>query len=542
MPGSRQAFLYKYLVKLSEHTRQKMPKKSFKDYLSDDDSSPTLKSKSKSIEYLEDLDVNDFIDTIENLSKKVISEKLDGTAFTFGFDNENKFYTTRAGKGSQDKMRYKAADWGVSAAANGFKAAHIAIKKHQDVISHYVKAGMACDVEILFGRQPNTIIYGLDETNYIAFIKITSGTKKDLKIDQSIIKKLANECKDLKSSVKTIMVDTSDGVSLSEGSTLTNWKFTTPDFVDAKHLHDDDIQLEIRRLKKFLESDNKEASRVTGESITNSQVLAQSLTKIKATSREEFKELKEKVSNRVMNGFKLPIKDKLLNKFVRKIKPKLQSKAVKSEEEQGLEGIVVLDPTTQRQVKIVDKDAFSTMNKFNYMVRNDIRGMVRNDKEEATLDEKGGLFGSAKIRIARLFQIDGLAQAYKTKKILAKFKGDTAEETVSNFAKSLESLDWHGIKTKVEAILSSTLDDIQAALDNFKENKDTYRIKVGKKEIGYTDEVSRRTLLVFAETRKSLMDIKSQVSKAGDMEDIVIACFGKQIKDMNGESHDIEEY
>ncbi len=497
-----------------------------------------LKNKSKAIAYLEDLEVKDFIDLIRNISKQIISEKLDGTAFTFGFDDDGVFYTTRSGKGSQDTMYYKASDWYISAASNGFKAAHAALKKQQDILSEYVKPGMAVDIEILFGRQPNTIIYGLDGVNYIAFIKMTDGTNKSLTLEQDIIPKLSKALKKVTSTVKTMIVDTSDGVNLTEAMTETDWKFTTPDFIDNNHFEDSSIKEELEKLEKFLELNNKKASSIVGTEITNFEALTYSLTKVPTEVRPTFKTLRDKLNDKVLNDFKLPIKNKLLEKYVENAKPKLQDKKTKAEEQNGLEGLVILDPETQRQVKVVDKDLFSTMNKFNYMVRNNIRGMVKDDTEESSLEDQGGLFGKAKIKIINLFDIDDLAKAYDTKKILSKFKGETPEETVKNFAQSVSALDWRAIKTKIDAIIRVALKDLGNALDNFKEEKDSYSIEVKGKKMGYSPEVTRRTLLVFAETRQTLIDLRNKVSKADGMEDIIMACFGKQLKDLHTTSID----
>ncbi len=508
----------------------------FKQFLSE--SVNKLKNKSKAITYLEDLDVTDFINLIKNISKQIISEKLDGTALTFGFDDEGEFYTTRSGKGSQDTMFYKASDWYISAASNGFKAAHAALKKQQDIIKEFVKPGMAVDIEILFGRQPNTIIYGLDGVNYIAFIKMTDGTNKSLTLDQKIIPKLSKALKKVTSSVRTMIVDTTDGINLTETITPTEWKFTSPEFIDNNHFEDPSIKEELIKLEDFLKQKNKKGSSLSGEDITNFETMSMSLTKISTEDRQAFKILRDKLNDKIMNDFKLPIKNRLLDKYVEHAKPKLQDNKTKDEEQQGLEGLVILDPETQQQVKVVNKDLFSTMNKFNYMIRNNIRGMVKDDAEESSLEDQGGLFGKAKIKIINLFDIDDLAKAYDTKKILNKFKGATPEETVKNFAKSVSALDWRAIKTKIDAVIKSALKDLSKALDNFKENKDTYSIDVKGKKIGYSPEVTRRTLLVFAETRNTLIDLRNKVNKADDIEDIIMACFGKQLKDLHETSID----
>jgi hypothetical protein len=519
-----------------------MSSKSFKDYLDDNDYKPTLKSKSKSIEYLEDLDVKDFIDAIRNLHKSIVAEKLDGTALTFGLDDDGDFYTTRSGKGSSDKLFYKAADWGISAASNGFKATHAALKKHVDIIKTVMEPGDAMDVEIMFGRQPNTIVYGLDGFNYIAFLKSTPGTNKDLKVDQKKVKQLYRKLKDEKSDVRTINVDTTDGENLIQSPTVTNWKFTTPEFIDTKHFDDVDVKGEIEKLEKFLNRKNEGMSELLHKDVTNYEAARMSLTDVKTSLRSQAKGFKEDINDKIMDDFKLPIKQQLLDKFIRTVKPKLQDRDVKPDEDLGMEGIVVLDPKTQKQFKIVDKDTFSTLNKFNYEVRNNIRGVVRSEDEDAPLNLRGGLLGTAKIRIARLFNMPGLGKGYTTKKVIAKFQGNDADETVANIADSLKDADYRAYKEKIEAIIKSTLKELQETLDNFKENFHDYKVRLENgKEVGYTQEVVRRTLLVFAETRQSLKRMQTKIEEAKSMQDIIIGMFGKSIKALFGDTPEAGE-
>jgi len=519
-----------------------MPSQSFKDYLDDNDYKPTLKSKSKSIEYLEDLSVKDFIDAIRNLHKSIVAEKLDGTALTFGLDDDGEFYTTRSGKGSSDKLCYKAADWGISAASNGFKATHAALKKHLETIKTVMQPGEAMDVEIMFGRQPNTIVYGLDGYNYIAFLKSTPGTNKELKVDQKKVKKLFNKLKDETSDVRTINVDTTDGENLVQAPTVTNWKFTTPEFIDTKHFEDSDVKAELEKLEKFLNKRNDKMSDILNRDVTNFEAAQVPLTDVRTAIRSQAKAAKEDINDAIMNKYKLPIKQTLLDKFVRTVKPRLQDRDVEPAEDLGMEGIVVLDPKTQKQFKIVDKETFTTLNRFNYEVRNNIRGVVRSEDEDAPLNLRGGLLGTAKIRIARLFNMPGLGKGYTTKKVIAKFKGANADETVANLAQSLQDADWRAYKEKINAIIVDTLKELQEALDNFKENFHDYKVKLESgKEVGYTQEVVRRTLLVFAETRQSLKRMQSKIDEAQGMEDIIVGMFGKSIKQLFGDTPEAGE-
>lgn len=519
-----------------------MPSQSFRDYLDDNDYKPSMKSKSKSIEYLEDLNVKDFIEAIRNLHKSIIAEKLDGTAFTFGLDDDGEFYTTRSGKGSSDKLFYKAADWGISAASNGFKATHAALKKHLDVIKTVLQPGEAMDVEIMFGRQPNTVVYGLDGFNYIAFLKATHGTNKELKIDQKKVKQLYKKLKDATSNVRTINVDTNDGETLIQAPTVTNWKFTTPEFIDAAHFDDTDVKAEIIKLEKFLGRKNEPMSDLLNKDLTNFEAAIMPLTDVKTSIRSRAKGFKEDINDAIMNKYKLPIKATLLDKFVRSVKPKLQDRDVEPSEDLGMEGIVILDPKTQKQFKIVDKDTFSTLNKFNYEVRNNIRGVVRSDDEDAPLNLRGGLLGTAKIRIASLFNMPGLGKGYTTKKVIAKFKGGDPEATVANIVSSLGDADFRAFQSKIIAIIKNTAQDLQEALDNFKENFHDYKVRLESgKEVGYTQEVVRRTLLVFAETKQSLKRMREKIEEAESMDDVVIGLFGKQIKQLFGDTPEAGE-
>lgn len=519
-----------------------MPSKTFRDYLDSNKYSPILKSASKSIQYIEDLAPAEFVEVIKNLPKMVVSEKLDGTSFAFGLDDDGCFYTTRSGKGSADSIKFAAKDWGISAAANGFKAAHAALKQHSDLIAEVLAPGEAVDIEILFGRQPNTIVYGLDGFNYIAFLKMTAGTNASLEVDQSKIQKLASKFKDIKSDVRTINVDTTDGITLSQGPTVTNWRFTTPAFVKSADFYTPEVKSALAKMETFLAAKNTGMSALVGNETSNEKAATISIAAVKSDKRDEAKKMKADALDEVLKKHMLPIKQILLDKFVRSVQPKLQDRDVEPSEDLGMEGIVILDPKSLEQYKIVDKELFATLNKFNYEVRNNIRGMARTDEDDAPLASRGGYFGTAKIRIARLFNIPGLGKGYSVKRVIAKFKKETPEDTAAAIAASCAGADYFAFKSKIKAILKSTSIEIDEFLTNFKEHYTEYTVKLpdGTK-IGYTAEIVHRTLLVFAETQQSIKRLSDSVSKAKNMEDLVTALYGRQIKQQFGNSPDSGE-
>lgn len=510
-----------------------MAQQAFKSYLKDKQALPTLKSKNKAIQYLEDIDASRFLEVLKSLKSKVITEKMDGTSFKFGFDNNGKFFTTRSGKGNADKIFYKAADWGISAASNGFKAAHLAIKEHQSDLKEVMLPGEAVDIEILYGRQPNTVVYGLDGTNYIMLIKMAEGTDGDIANPEKI-DEIAKILKSKESSVTTINVDTVDGETLTSNKTISKWKFDRPNVIKPNEFSAQTKKL-IAGLESFLKKKNEKLSELLSEEKSNLDASTFNLVSA-GDHKEEIKRIREEVLEALSNK-KKAIANSALSDLITDLKPKFQDSNVDENEDFGIEGVVILDTNTQEQFKLVDKNTFATINRFNFQVRDTIRGMVKDDNDESTLEQRGGILGNAKLRISRLFNVPGLGKTYTIKKVISKFKGESPEETVKNFAKTVQNADFLAFREKILSVIDFTLDELATALANFKENANEYQIELDTgKVVKYTEEVIHRTLLVFAEAKESLVLLSKKIKSAKSMEDLVIALYGKQIKQIHGDT------
>lgn len=507
--------------------------RSFKTFLEQDEKkTSTAPVPMKSVQYLEDLDINDFIDAVENISKMIATEKLDGTALMFGFDNDGNFYTSRKGKGT-GKLFYEADDYGMTAAANGFKAAHAALQRNLHTIKPLMQPGQACDIEVLYGRQPNAITYGVDGKNFIAFLKPAEGTNSSVPMDYDLPKKLAKALKGKETSVNTVNVNTVDGINLIHTPAQTTWDFVTPERIDSEHLETVNVKKEIKNLRKFLETTNKTMAAV-GVDMTNYDVATISLVGAKGKHKTLLKDERENIRDKIFKNYKLPIKEKILDKFVRKIKPRLQGPDITDDENVGMEGIVFLDPDTGKQFKIIDTDVFKTINNFNYEVRLTVKGKIQTDDPYASLVSRGGIIGAAMIRMVNLFDIPGLARPGNVKKILRTFEGNTPQETVANMASSLTNMDWRAAKDKSLSIIENAEKDLDAALEKFKEDYPTYKIKINNKKIGYSPEVVRRTLLVFAEARRDLRDLALDLHKIKSLQGLIVVFFGRKIKELHG--------
>ena len=92
-----------------------------------------------------------------------VSEKIDGSNLMFGFDETGNFYTTRRNKG-RPKRYYDSSEYEPVSVNNVFLAAHKVLKF---AVGDMPIPGKEFEVEVLFGRQPNAIVYG---SNRIVFI------------------------------------------------------------------------------------------------------------------------------------------------------------------------------------------------------------------------------------------------------------------------------------------------------------------------------------------------------------------------------------
>jgi hypothetical protein len=485
---------------------------------------------SEGIAHIEDLPIEDFLFAIENFNKMIATQKLDGANLRVGVDKDGKFYTSRESKGG--KRFYKTSDYPDDVIAmDGFRSAHQALEKKKSEIAKVLGSGSACEIEILYKRQPNAITYGKDGLNYIAFLRMLE-TPEDETPDQSKIKRLLDELEGDTVTVNSRVTDTEDGESLIVSKEDTTWKFTAPEKVSAAQFKSVNLKKEIEGLKKYLNAPNKAAAKLGDPAVTTNY-------DVMSITKKDLRDERERVKAVVQKDYKLAIKDTLLKTFVRNIKPSIQDADLHPDEDLGIEGVVFLDPVTQKQFKIVDKDVFTTMNAFNHEVRSNISGTIKSSDPLATIANRGGIFGDAKIRMIKLFGIDGLSTASNVKRTLRKFGGDTPEQMVVNMAKSLNQVNEQATKKKMQAIIIATLDDLQQALKDFKSNADKYKKKLSTgKTVGYSPEIRKRTLLTFAETKKALQDLLAQVKGSKNIADLIVAMFGRQIKDIFSEQED----
>jgi hypothetical protein len=481
-----------------------------------------MKLLTEGIDHLEDLDLQAFIAAVSNISKMQASEKLDGANLWFGLDGDGRLYTSRAGKSKSADNVYEEGDYPYLSSSNGFRATHAALKSKEDEIKTVLRPNDTVEIEVLFGRQPNAVTYGAGGKNYIAFIRGVEGTQ-DILVDQ-----LANALSGDVTKVQVKTVDTIDGENLILENTELTFQFVGVQKIDTTELKATDVSKQLAALQKFL----GETAPLQGYQGSNFDLLTSSLGSFDKEIRAAAKELKAKTAAKVMADFKLPIKRELLDKFVGKIKSPLAADDLSNEEDIGVEGVVLKDPTTGDQIKLVDKDTFTTINKFNYAVRSTISGLVKSTDPTLPLEVRGGILGQLKITIADLLGNKELARTQGAKKFFTTVKGKTPEDTVKNAVKELGgSEDYRGTKRKIVALIDNTRDEISQQLKDFKANKDSFQLKLRSgKSMGLSAEVIRRTLLAYAEAKRDVDEMAEKVNKAKSIAQVIAILYGRSIK------------
>ncbi len=475
---------------------------------------------------LEDLDAPAFIELLRNLHTMQATEKLDGTSLWLGVDGD-KIYTCRP-NGKPASRFYAADDYPYLSSNNGLRSAHAALQQKEREIRTVLNDGEQVELQIIFGRQPNAVAYGLDDHNYIV---ITDGAGETSDVKAAQLSALLNN---QQVSVKTTTVESPDGKNLDRKITTQSFRFTELKPLKTDKLKDSKLNKILDDLEKFLKS----SSSVKG--LSNQELLSTSLTSIPQEQREAAKTARAAVVAEIETRFKKVAKKEILTSLISSLKSSLSAAELHDDEDIGVEGIVVKDPVSGSKVKILDTEVFSTVNDFNFALRNRISGSIRTIDPSATIEARGGLIGLMRIRIAELMGNPELALSRVAKEVFAANAGSTTTDTIKNVAAILNGSDYNGTKTKIDAIIDATLAELASLLETFTathaDPEKSYKLKLKNgKTIGLSDSVVKRTLVAFAEAKRNLEELKTNVKNADSFAQLVSVLYGRAAKDLHSE-------
>jgi hypothetical protein len=478
------------------------------------------------IPHVEDLPIETFLLMLKKLPQLTAVQKLDGANLLIGRDVQGKLFASREQKGGQ--RFYKPNEMPKRSAYDGFRAALAACLQINDILSQNIKPGQTLSCEILFGEQPNTVVYGKDGLSYIAFLEPCLGDDPTIALDQNLPGELAKLLAKKQVTTMEKANDTTDGENIVRAPKNVTWAFTSSDVVSPKLYDSIDLSEPLAQLEKYLKQPNKIALS-QGEHLSNYDVLTGNQPKL---SNE-----RKKIGEDVRTNYKIPIKKQLM-RLLKKCSPSLS----REKGPVGSEGLIFKDLKSSEVFKVVDRDDFTTVNKFNYEIRNKIIGRVASSDPNLPLEQRGGIVGNARTRCALLLGIPGIELPSRTKKVLEPMAGSTKQHTLKNIVTALGPLSCESAKRKMGAIITSALHDLEDELDAFKAKGAEATIKLSNgADVGFTPEVRRRTLLTFADSRAELMDLLQKIRMASGKIDLVTPFIGRAVEELHPVTPDEEQ-
>lgn len=451
-----------------------------------------------SIPHIEDLDPKEFLYVLKNLSNMRVTEKLDGANLFVGLDERGCLYTSREGKGDKHK-RLIMHDWSLNAYDNPFRAAHSAIYTSMSAFYRELQPGDQLEVEVLFGRQPNTIVYG---DSRIVFLRMLKG---DPKRGRELFRSLQVEgltvvsCPVISSDVGRRC----DPMKTKFGIQNSHWCFT---FVPEVY------QTEIPHLTTEIEQHQKlqEQHPING-------------FKTKREMRQFYRPLQ------------LSTKEVLLTNLVRCHTPAFRTVQVDDTENFGIEGVVLYDPSSGKQYKIVDKSVFTIVNQFYHSVRNQLKRTTQFNlnvnkhlfaKFEADVGYSKGpcLYDVMLDRIAKIIELPNLAQYMQVTRNIKKYK------TMEAFLGAWKTQNVHVLSSKIREVVQNAIVDVCLAYQRFVNAQNRFELTLTNgRTLRYTPAIIERSNLVFVTLHEDLLQMMRNVSKANTMEELARAIYGKSL-------------
>ena len=444
------------------------------------------------IPHIESLHFDDFIDVINNVSGDTseirITEKIDGNNLIFGYDNLGKFYTSREAKNG--KRFYHVSEYANTAAELSFRNAHIILQSHP-TLKHSVTNGFQVECEVLHGRQPNAIVYG---ENHVVFLRMLPGDAGVMPKGASF-RQLQENVTGWKHSAQNSVMITEDGKSVTTVKSRKEWNLSNVSEIEVSTFN-------LKQLKEANQAFINWLNLPAAKELHNRDILNIKLNTLPIAERQAMKIRRELLETTCVSK-KLKIKDIFLE-TMRSFQPSLRTVAVTEAEDCGIEGIVLLDEALNRQYKIVDKEIFTELNKFNFAVRNQIKGTSHVAKKHNQLLEFDQQYGADVYDrmlnfMATQHNVPGLDRYLTITKTLKEHKGDTILDTIQSVLEATNG-NWD-----ISRQIYDALDNLDTLRKQYLNKYTTLEHTLAHgKVVNYTESIHERTLMYFANVQDEL--------------------------------------
>lgn len=424
------------------------------------------------IQHIDDLLPDQILNIFENIDQYSITEKIDGSNLFFGFDQNQRFFTTRGGKGQHIKY-YHESDYPNLPQFNGFRSAHAALFNLLCQFEIILPDKMLVECEVLYGTQPNTISY--DGINRIVLL---SSNYPDTNTFNKLQRHLA--C-----NYTHAVATKNDYIPHFEQTTeRAEWLIDSVPVVK----HNIFNNIDLVPLKKWCQNN-------PGDKFNTKK-------QHKLQSEQTIAQFKHQLVNILHN-----------------YQPKFASTCVT-----GIEGLVLSG--NDQVVKIVDKKTFTAVNQFYHSIRNQIKqtSRHRNHNHNALLDVRCSIYDDMLESICDVLQLPrGFEHNLTIIRSLKKFDGLQHLIECMNF-NNLKST-----KNDIEQIIITTTDNLQTQLDHFHQNNDCYQITINNKIFKYTAEVNKRTVTCFGQMSHHLNNMLYNIKNSSTHHQLLTSIYAEKI-------------
>jgi hypothetical protein len=305
-----------------------------------------------SIKHLEDLSPT----TLRQVWKSPwrVVEKFDGSFLIFGLDSDNRFFTQL--KGGQ--RFYNLDEWSTEGWAVGFRQAHLVLENYTLYRQHNgsISASTQYGVEVMYGYQPNTIVYPHGD-------QITIVSYPDPEVYKMNYSRFSTV-------VSIDQTYTCDGISRENKKIQARWKVRYPMIT---HNCEVDKLAKASTIMRWLEVWLDHPSTIT--ELTNCEFIELNLvSRPEKISVNRWKEIKPNLKSS-RDQVRISYRNR-----VREIKKAIlgDTEFMYGCETHIIEGYVISTPGII--FKLVDQDIFLKMNSFTHRIRDGLLGDKRKRK------------------------------------------------------------------------------------------------------------------------------------------------------------------
>lgn len=466
----------------------------------------------EAVEHIEDLPVDRFIQAIDNIQQRSVTERPVGINACFGIDVNGKIFIARSSTDSE--KYYSVKDIPSSTNESALKSAIQAIVSISKKITHFLQPGDTIKCVLLFQTQDYSTSQHDQSKSTIVL------TTPALDTPHHRFKELAKSLHDSVVVARTKAPHSHDGQTLTSKIINTRWDFKLSETIAVDTFRVSAVSNVLKALKDYLSEQNKALP-----NYSNFNVLMTNLSTLPLDKRDAVKEERNIVSEFVFTKFKFPIKNILVKQILHRMRSKIDD---------GTDDVlsVVLTSPRADDVKIVDTETFDLITSFKSETILKCSAQVKSVSKSEPLYLQGGIVGQCKSDAFEVLGQRQLSIPSSARAFIRSCIGSNEFETAEIIARKLGLVeaDFPQLKTDIVQKLTTGCNTIRNVIADFKTNKQAETIKTKTGEVIKLNTMNiDQTMTVAAEAYTKLRTMIQTIQSAHNNAGLVKVMLGSSI-------------